>query len=321
MGEYPVTAKGNKFILVITDYFTRYTELHPLKRLDGETVAHTVLTKACLRYGFPRRILSDQGSQFASAVFQGLFKSVGVKTMHSAPYNPAAEFCERRIQSLKVMVQMFADSEQKKWDMYLPHMQYALNTSVSETTKFSPFEMLFGRQEKDPFRVAIQEDGDKELFQPVGTTEKNWIGYHTAALEKYIRLARQNQESALKRYKGNYDAKIKTIPYAVGDKVWVVNRKKSSADEHYAQGLAPKFIGPYLITKIYHDAVVLLKEIDTDQILGTRSMRDLKPFVPATSQVQKANVPGYPPIVRQRLAAPDPPQMVLRPRPRVNYRY
>jgi hypothetical protein len=217
--------------------------------------------------------------------------------MHSAPYNPAAEFCERRIQSVKTMVQTFADAEQRKWDMYLPHMQYALNTATNATTKFSPFEMLFGREQKDPLQVAVQEDGDRELYQPIGTTEKNWISYHTAALGKYIHLARQHQDVALDKYKANYDAKIKSHPYEVGDKVWVINRKKSSADEHYAQGLAPKFIGPYEIKKIYNDAVVLLKELDADLCIGTRSMRDLKPYVPSQGGIRTAPVTGYPPIV------------------------
>ena len=69
-GKWPKTDRGNQYILVIGDYFTKFIEAFPMPNMEAETVAEIVVTQFILRYGCPRIILSDQRSQFMSKVFK-----------------------------------------------------------------------------------------------------------------------------------------------------------------------------------------------------------------------------------------------------------
>lgn len=69
VGPLQRTKHGNKYILTIMDYATRYPEAIPLRRTDAATVAEA-LCQVFARFGLPREVLSDQGSNFLSALME-----------------------------------------------------------------------------------------------------------------------------------------------------------------------------------------------------------------------------------------------------------
>ena len=70
MGPLPETPNHNRYVLVATDYFTRWTEAYAIPNLTAETVASKLLDEFFLRFSLPEQIHSDQGSQFESKLFQ-----------------------------------------------------------------------------------------------------------------------------------------------------------------------------------------------------------------------------------------------------------
>ena len=68
LGGLPVTGRGNKYVLVISDYFTRWPEAIPMPSMTADTVARTVFDNVIYRFGCPDVIHSDQDSQFMSAL-------------------------------------------------------------------------------------------------------------------------------------------------------------------------------------------------------------------------------------------------------------
>ena len=70
--------KGNRYVLVLCDYGTKYPEAIPLKTIDAETVANT-LVEIFSRTGIPHEILYDQGSNFMSATMQQLCSLLHIK--------------------------------------------------------------------------------------------------------------------------------------------------------------------------------------------------------------------------------------------------
>lgn len=69
LGELPETDNENRYIVVISDYYTKWTESHPMQNMEASTLANILMTQVISRFGVPSVIHSDQGSQFESQLF------------------------------------------------------------------------------------------------------------------------------------------------------------------------------------------------------------------------------------------------------------
>ncbi|KAL5502694.1 hypothetical protein EMCRGX_G009508 [Ephydatia muelleri] len=72
LGPLPETEKGNKYILVIGDYFTKWKEAYPLPNMEAMTVARHLVSEFMCRFGVPEQLHSDQGRNFESGVIKGI---------------------------------------------------------------------------------------------------------------------------------------------------------------------------------------------------------------------------------------------------------
>ena len=79
MGPLPKTENGNEYILVLTDYFTKWTEAYPLVNHTAQTVADVMMEQFVSRFGIPRKIHSDQGREFESKLIYELCKLLRIK--------------------------------------------------------------------------------------------------------------------------------------------------------------------------------------------------------------------------------------------------
>ena len=77
VGPVPKSRSGNRYVLVICDYATRYPEAVPLKTIDAEHVAEE-LVKLFSRVGVPREILTDEGSNFTSQLLSEIYQLLHV---------------------------------------------------------------------------------------------------------------------------------------------------------------------------------------------------------------------------------------------------
>ncbi|XP_048881447.1 uncharacterized protein LOC125748837 [Brienomyrus brachyistius] len=103
VGPLERSRAGNRFMLVITDYATRYPEVFALKTVKARTVA-TCLVQLFSRVGFPRAIITDQGSNFMSKLLKQAYGLLGIKGIRTTPYHPQTDgLTERFNQTLKQM--------------------------------------------------------------------------------------------------------------------------------------------------------------------------------------------------------------------------
>jgi len=89
MGALPTSSQGNKYILVITDLFTKWVEAFPLKDVTTNTLATIMLNEIVCRYGVPTCIHSDQGANLRSAVIQSPCQLLGITTTRTSAYHPS----------------------------------------------------------------------------------------------------------------------------------------------------------------------------------------------------------------------------------------
>ena len=87
VGPLPMSRMGNKYILVVYDYATRFPEAFALKSIDAEHVAEALMSLFS-RVGVPKEVLTDQGTNFTSRLLGKLYQLLGVKAIRTSPYQP-----------------------------------------------------------------------------------------------------------------------------------------------------------------------------------------------------------------------------------------
>ena len=111
----PPSEKGHQYILTLVDYTTRYLGAIPLKNVQTEMIAET-LVDIYSRFGIPEEILSDQGSQFISQCMQEVSRLLSIKRLTSSPYHPICNgFVEGFTGTLKTMLKRLCEEQPKKW--------------------------------------------------------------------------------------------------------------------------------------------------------------------------------------------------------------
>ena len=91
MGPLPTTQRGNRYIVVIEDYLTKWVEAFPLCDIWASTVTSALVDGFICRYGVPHSIHTDQGSQFESKLFQEICRLLDMKKTRTTPYHPASD--------------------------------------------------------------------------------------------------------------------------------------------------------------------------------------------------------------------------------------
>jgi hypothetical protein len=143
----PKTIKGNRVILVITDYLSKYTMAIPLKDKKAATVAEALVDKWVTILGFPRTIQSDQGKEFTSILSTNFFEMLRIKKMTTTPYTPKANgMVERFNKVLASMLAKYTCYDQLNWDEYVNVVTFEYNGSVHASTGETPYFMMFGRE-------------------------------------------------------------------------------------------------------------------------------------------------------------------------------
>ncbi|KAL5479401.1 hypothetical protein EMCRGX_G022921 [Ephydatia muelleri] len=148
----PVAKDGSRYILTISDYFTKWVEVVPTVNKMASTVASS-LFKIFMRMGLPRVLLSDNGSEFCNALNDQLSEILGIKRRLTTPYHPQANGLDERFnQTLQNMLVKYVDM----WSHYLDTCAFAYNTSRHDSTKYTPFMLMFGRRATLPIDVELE---------------------------------------------------------------------------------------------------------------------------------------------------------------------
>lgn len=89
--ELPLTSQGNRYILVVEDYFTKFAALYALPNQTAHVVARSLFEDYVLVHGVPEILHSDQGRQFEAEVIQSLCQWLGIKKTRTTAYNPKSD--------------------------------------------------------------------------------------------------------------------------------------------------------------------------------------------------------------------------------------
>ena len=279
MGPFPRSTKGNVYLAVFVDYFTRWVELYPLRKATAETVSRVLTEEILTRWGVPHFILSDQGSQFVSAVFRETCAKWNLRQKLTTAYHPQTNLTERVNRTLKTMIASYVTNH-KHWDKHLPAFRFALNSAVHESTGVTPAELNLGRTLRSPLDVTLRP----WTPTPDGPTYKCMT--ELKELQEFVRV---NLEKGRIRQKRNYDKKRRDLLLKDNDRVWLRSHPYSKAEKSFTAKLAPKWLGPYrVISQVGPVNVdVVLEESGEDRKVVHVSR--LKPCYPTAEELEKAD--------------------------------
>ncbi|CAF1293542.1 unnamed protein product [Didymodactylos carnosus] len=141
------SANGNKYVLVITDYLTKFVVAKALPNNTVQTTAQVFVEEFIFKFGVPNRLITDQGVHFNNELLKNVAAMIGFDHIKSTPYHPQTNGqVERFNATVHPQLTKLYDENLNNWDEYLPAVLYAYNTGQHATTGYSPFQLMFGRE-------------------------------------------------------------------------------------------------------------------------------------------------------------------------------
>lgn len=240
VGPLERSRSGNRYILVVADYATRYPEVFPLRNIKTRQVVNA-LVQLFSRVGLPKEIITDQGTNFTSRLMKQVCSMLRIHPIQTTPYHPQTDgLVERFNQTLKSMLRKFVSDTGADWDQWLPYLMFAYREVPQSSTGFSPFEMLYGRQVRGPLDVL------KEAWEGGNAREQtNILSYVLKMREKLdsmTEVVNANMTKAQQQQKHWYDMSSKNRTLAPGQKVLLLLPTSESS-------LLAKWQGPYEVLR------------------------------------------------------------------------
>lgn len=288
VGPLPRSKKGNSYLLVISDYFSKYILLQPFRSAKAKSLAQYVEERIFYEFGVPQYIICDNGKQMRSKEFQNLCGRYHAKISYTANYYPRADPVERYNRIVKTMISCYSKDNHRSWDENLAAIGCAIRTSKSETTGFTPYFINFGREyvaDGSEYHLNLEDAG---LDTPLETE----VQKRNAGFRKLFDRVRTKIKNAQERSRRVYNLRRRSVQYNVGDAVWRKNKILSDASRYITAKLSPKFVGPYYVKKKLGSWTYELVD-DKGKSIGVWHVQDLKPFVgPNSDQEDTTWNPG-----------------------------
>lgn len=285
LGPLTETPGSNKYIVVIGDYFSKWTEAFPLPNQEASTVAKLLVEQWVCRFGAPRTIHTDQGRNFESNLFREVCQLLNIHKSRTSAYHPQSDgMIERFNRTLLSMLSLFVEENQSNWDVLLPYVMMAYRSSIHSSTGFTPYKVIFGQEIVLPVDVMLSLDNGERFSSAI-----EYVARLLDTLSTVVEAVKGHQLRASARQKTAYDFRAQGQYYSEGEFVWLRGKAKK-------RGLCPKlqrrFRGPYKIlerlTEVLYRLVPMEGGVET-----VVHFNRLKPFLStATEATSQENSVG-----------------------------
>ncbi|XP_068242408.1 uncharacterized protein [Palaemon carinicauda] len=268
VGPLPRTRGGHEYILTMIDRMSRFPEAVPLRSIRGEKIVKA-LAGFFTRFGIPKIIQSDCGTNFTSRYFKRKMNELGINHVTYSPYHPESQGqVEQFHQTLKSILRKFCLETGCEWDKEIPYALFAIRSTPNETLGFSPFQLIFGHCVRGPLDV-VREHWEEE------TPDMNVLDYLSNLQEKLHRactFAREYLTKAQATMKTNYDVGTHMRHFDPGDRVLVLLPMPGFP-------LKARFSGPWKVLKKLNDVNYLIETPERRRKTQICHINMLKPFV------------------------------------------
>ena len=266
IGPLPKTRNNNQYIIVTVDYFTKWVEAEPTENITSSDIIK-FLINVFARHGVPQVITTDNGVQFTSDMTKIFLDLYDVYVKFVATYHPESNgLTENRNKEIGKLLRLLGRKNQD-WDEVLPSALWALRTTKNTATGHSSFELVYGREDQQPYDIAIR------------TIENAGKSYDEILMEKFVRHyqwtreACENVKNANKYWATRREEQIsmkKGKELKAGDLVLVRNFSRTK--------LEPYYNGPFKILKIQFNTATLIDQKTGKQLDRNVHFKNLVKF-------------------------------------------
>ncbi|XP_043865494.1 LOW QUALITY PROTEIN: uncharacterized protein LOC122757455 [Drosophila mojavensis] len=212
VGPLPRSKRGNTMLLVFHDAFAKWVELVPLRKATTAQLQLAFRERIISRFGVPRTFVCDNGVQFTSRGFKAFMESLGVTLQHTAPYTPQENPTERTNRTVKTMIAQYIEGHQSSWDELLPEITLAVNSSVADSTGFTPAFLMLGREPRLP--AALYDE-----VTPGSATRETQPEAKGVKMKEIFDIVRSNLQRASKDQGRHYNLRRRDWRPALGSAV------------------------------------------------------------------------------------------------------
>jgi hypothetical protein len=240
VGPLKTTILGNQYILVMEDHFTKWPEAFALPNQEAKTIAKVIVEQIICRYGAPKSMLTDRGTNFQSELVTNILSIPGIKRKSTTAYHPQCDrLTERFNRTLLERLAFYVNHHHDDWDQHLPYALFAYRSAQHASTGFTPYFLLFNQEPHLPSNIAIRptekQKSQDQIFERI---------------DQSFGQAQHNIIQAQKQQKRNYNNRRKEHNYFKGEYIWIFNPVIKS---HESKKFVFHWTGPYQIIEIYNN--------------------------------------------------------------------
>jgi hypothetical protein len=261
LGPLPRSRGGVQYVLVIYDVFSKLVRLNAIKKATTRAILIKI-RQAIDELGKPKRILSDNGTQFTSKTYKKQLAEWEIQISYTAVRHPSANPVERIMKELGRLGRSYCNESHKAWAIYLPLFQLWLNNVFNFVTNYCPNQIAFGSRENE-----IR----KRINFPSPPTSSYQITTIREETKKNIQRCAETRAAKNQRHQ--------EPDFHEGELVLIKKDAYSSAEKGEIKKFHLLYEGPFKIFKIIHSDTFLLGFIDSKKIRGIFNRNLLKRFV------------------------------------------
>ena len=246
VGPLPTTARGNDYLLVIVDRFSKMLHLVPTKQtVTARQVAQLFFENVVRLHGIPQSIVSDRDSRFTSHFWRALWSLAGTTLAMSSSFHPETDGqTERANRTVQTILRSYVEPAGANWDACLAAAEFAYNASLNESTGFSPFYLVYGQNPAQPATLHSQSS--------TPAADDWW-----AAWSRSLDTARAAIDRARERQRRTANRLRRGGSVRVGDRVFL-RTKDLPLSPLLNRKLVAKYCGPFTVTRCITDVTMQL---------------------------------------------------------------
>lgn len=262
IGPLPTSVGNVKYLLIVIDIFTKFLKLYPMRRATTKIILNKLFNLHFPVYGLPKKIQSDNGTQFKSKEWITKFETINVQLVYSPVYYPCYNLAERPIREIKRCLRTYCSNQHKKWVKYIPDINRCLNELYHESTGFTPNELQFDKK-------------DVRFWEKYIT---NHLVTDTPYEYKLLLAARRIENKRNKRA-NKFNQTHKTQTLNINDKVLIKTHPLSKAIDGETAKLFEVYEGPYIIKMILGDATYHVSKLNNEELYGPYHISTLRKYI------------------------------------------
>lgn len=263
-GPFEATRDRNVWVLVMVEAASKWVELVPLRTKEAINIRRAFEERVMARFAAPGEVCTDGGTEFQGE-FDDLLVEHDIDHRTTQAYHPQPNgLAEGMVKTVKEALMRYVTQPGKRvaWDTFLPSIEAGYRCSKQASTRYSPYELVYGRSPVFPAHArAIFEEQMVDFDSPEGVWEMM-----TARAEKLATMvptAMQNIEAAQHREVMRYRRRRAGLiapglqQFSPGDFVYVQQRQQDALDPRVRPSV-------YKVYEVRDNGVVVIQGADGD---------------------------------------------------------